>query len=78
MPDKPLPPELANTYEQLKKVRGSKTLTLKPTPMLRSEIKGLDGKTQALRLRYYQVQGIYHLLMMKRLVLVTRLEPESV
>lgn len=69
MPDKPLPPELVSAYEQLKKIRASKTVALKPTPMLRTDIKGLDGKTQPLRLRYYQVQGIYHLLMMRRMVL---------
>lgn len=56
-------------YEQLKKVRESKTLELKPTPMLRQEIVGLDGTTTPLRLRYYQSQGIYHLLMMSRMVL---------
>ena len=69
MPDKPLPPEIATAYEKLRQVRASKTVALKPTPMLRQEIKGLDGKPQPLRLRYYQAQGIYHLLLMKRLVL---------
>jgi SNF2 family DNA or RNA helicase len=69
MPDKPLPSEISAAYEKLKQVRASKTVALKPTPMLRSEIKGLDGKPQPLRLRYYQAQGIYHLLLMKRLVL---------
>jgi len=69
MADKPLPPEIATAYEKLRQVRASKTIALKPTPMLRAEIKGLDGKPQPLRLRYYQCQGIYHLLMMKRLVL---------
>ena len=69
MPDKPLPPEIAAAYDKLKQVRTSKTVALKPTPMLRQEIKGLDGKPQPLRLRYYQAQGIYHLLLMKRLIL---------
>ncbi len=56
-------------YEQLKKVRESKTLTLSPTPLLRQEIVGADGSTQPLRLRYYQCQGIYHLLACTRMVL---------
>lgn len=56
-------------YELLKKVRESKTVSLKPTSMLRSEIVDLDGTLQPLRLRYYQVQAIFHLLSMKRMVL---------
>lgn len=62
----PLP---APILEQLKKVRASTTLELKPTSRLRSEIVGLDGTTQPLRLRYYQCQGIFHLLLVKRMVL---------
>jgi len=56
-------------YEFLKQVRASKTVTLKPTSMLRSDIVGLDGTTQPLKIRYYQVQAIMHLLTMKRMVL---------
>ena len=56
-------------YDKLKEVRTSKTVALKPTPLLRSEILGMDGKPQPLRLRYYQVQGVFHLLMMRRMVL---------
>ncbi len=59
----------ARVYEFLKQVRASKTVTLKPNPMLRAEIVGLDGTTQPFKLRYYQVQGVYHLLAMKRMVL---------
>ena len=59
----------ANAYDLLKKVRESKTVALKPTKMLRTEILGLDGKPQPFKLRYYQVQGIFHLLTMKRMVL---------
>ncbi len=56
-------------YEHLKKVRESKTVEIKPTVLLRKELTGLDGVTEPLRLRYYQVQGIYHLLMVNRIVL---------
>lgn len=61
--------KLLATYEQLKKVRVSKTIELRPTGMLRSEISGFDGTPQPFRLRYYQVQGIFHLLSMNRMVL---------
>lgn len=56
-------------YEQLLKVRASTTCALKPISMLRNEIRGLDGKLQPLRLRYYQVQAIYHLMLRRRMVL---------
>lgn len=57
------------TYETLKKIRASKTCSLKPTPMLRTEIVDLAGRTIPLKIRYYQVQGIMHLLMLRRMVL---------
>lgn len=66
---KGLTPELQKTYDTLKKVRESKTVALKPTPLLRTEIVGLDGDLQPFKLRYYQVQGTYHLLAMKRMIL---------
>lgn len=56
-------------YEHLKKVRASTTVEIKPTPMMRTEIRGFDGSLEPLRIRYYQVQGIYHLLIMNRMVL---------
>ncbi len=59
----------AKVYDFLKKIRESKTVALKPTSMLRTEFVGLDGTTQPFKLRYYQVQGIYHLLALKRMVL---------
>lgn len=60
---------IRSAYESLKKIRESKTVALKPTPMLRTELVGPNGQTQPFHLRYYQVQGIYHLLTMKRMVL---------
>lgn len=56
-------------YEKLKQIRASKDLVLKPTPMLRSEILGMSGKPEPFRLRYYQSQGIFHLLALTRMVL---------
>ena len=57
------------TYEHLKKVRASTTVEIKPTKLLREEIRGFDGTMEPLKIRYYQVQGIYHLLTMNRMVL---------
>jgi len=57
------------THEKLKQARASTTMTLKPTPMLRTQIVGFDKQEQQLTLRNYQCQGIYHLLLMKRMVL---------
>ncbi len=57
------------TYEKLKEIRRSKTCSLRATPMLRTEVVGVTGKPEPFRLRYYQVQGVLHLLMMKRMVL---------
>jgi SNF2 family DNA or RNA helicase len=60
--------KLAETYEKLKEIRKSTTLTMKPCPMLRDEID-VGGKKVPLKLRHYQTQGIYHLLAMKRMIL---------
>jgi SNF2 family DNA or RNA helicase len=59
----------AATYAALKKIRESKTCSLKPTAMLRSEILGPAGDMVPLKIRYYQVQGIMHLLLLRRMVL---------
>jgi len=59
----------AKVYETLKKVRASKEVQLKPVSMLRPEIRVLDGSLQPLAIRYYQVQAIFHLMTMKRMVL---------
>lgn len=70
MPSTPsLSPELAKAYERLKKVRESKTVALKPCPLLRDTIMTMDGKEVPFRLRYYQVQGVFHMLTLKRMIL---------
>jgi SNF2 family DNA or RNA helicase len=56
-------------YAQLKAIRASKTLTARPTPHLRTEIVGFDGELEPFNLRYYQIQGVYHLLALKRMIL---------
>ena len=57
------------TYEKLRDIRASKTISLKPSPFFREEVLGFDGNMQPFKLRYYQSQGIYHLLLMPRMVL---------
>jgi len=72
MPAKPIADPVEThrpIYEQLQKVRASKTVSLKPCPMLREEISSFDGGREPFRLRYYQVQGTFHMLKLKRMVL---------
>ena len=57
------------TYQQLKKVRESKTIKLKPISTLKTEMVDMLGNTIPVRLRYYQVQGAFHMMLMKRMVL---------
>lgn len=61
--------QTALIYDRVKQVRASKTLELKPSPRLRQEILGMDGQPQPFRMRYYQSQGIFHLLTVNRMVL---------
>jgi SNF2 family DNA or RNA helicase len=71
MPAQPVDPieKVRPTYEKLLEIRKSKTVALKPNPMLREEVTGFDGNLQPFRLRYYQCQGVFHLLVMPRMVL---------
>lgn len=65
----PLPDRMTVVYEELKKIRASKTCALRPIPRLRTEVLDLQKQLVPFRWRYYQVQGVYHLLMMRRMVL---------
>lgn len=64
-----LSPEMQKAYERLKKVRASSTLQFKPCATLREEITTLTGEKEPFRLRYYQVQGAYHMMVLKRMIL---------
>lgn len=64
-----LSPQLQKVYDRLKEVRASKTVALKPSSFLKDQIVGFDGDLQPFKLRYYQVQGVFHMLMLKRMVL---------
>jgi SNF2 family DNA or RNA helicase len=56
--------------EKLRVIRSRKDLKpLPPTPLLKTEIRGLDGELTPLQIRYYQIQAILTMLAMKRMVL---------
>ncbi len=56
-------------HPRLKKIRNSTDLSLRPTKHLKTTFTGFDGQEHELRVRYYQVQGILHLVVMRRFVL---------
>lgn len=62
-------PDLEALHAKLKMIREKKDLAARPTPNLRSTFTALDGTERPLKLRYYQVQGVMHLLAMKRFLL---------
>jgi SNF2 family DNA or RNA helicase len=70
MPEAVVAPDpFQKVYQQLLTVRQSKTVELRPNSMLQEWIVGFDGQPQSFKLRYYQVQGVFHLLMVARMVL---------
>jgi SNF2 family DNA or RNA helicase len=56
------------TLDRLMKIRSQKDISIKPTPLLRTTVRMLDGKEKPLTLRYYQVQMVLHLLSMRRFI----------
>ena len=60
---------LLRVAAKLKKIRERKDLKLKPTPHLKTTFTDFDGSERELKIRYYQVQGILHLIFMKRFIL---------
>lgn len=57
------------SYQKLKELRKRTDLEARSSPLMREKFTSLDGREHPLRLRYYQVQGVMHLLVMKRFVL---------
>jgi SNF2 family DNA or RNA helicase len=55
--------------ERLEVIRSRKDLKLPPNKILREKIVGLDGVEIPFTFRYYQIQGILHLLGLRRMVL---------
>lgn len=56
-------------YEKLKSIRLKKDLTLKFNQFIKPKIETIFGDQQDLKVRYYQIQGILHFLLMKRFLL---------
>jgi SNF2 family DNA or RNA helicase len=61
--------DVEDRVEKLKVIRSRTDLTLRPTHHLRKTFIGFDGEECKLQLRYYQVQGILHLLAVPRFLL---------
>ena len=61
--------ERPKIIDKLKALRERKDLKLKPTPHLKTTFTDFSGNEQDLTIRYYQVQGILHLIFMKRFLL---------
>lgn len=57
------------TIEKLKSLRTRTDLKLKPTPLLKQTFTDFSGNERELAIRYYQVQGILHLIFMPRFLL---------
>jgi SNF2 family DNA or RNA helicase len=64
-----LSPRMQTVYKRLKQVRASTTLSFKPCPLLRETVEGFGGQPEPFQLRYYQVQGAYHMMALNRMVL---------
>jgi len=60
---------LKAAHGRLKELRQRTDLSLKPTPLLKSTFTDFDGEEKPFKLRYYQVQGVLHLVTMNRFLL---------
>ncbi len=56
-------------FAKLKEIRGRTDLKLRSTKHLKTTFTDFDGSEKPLTIRYYQVQGILHLRIMKRFLL---------
>jgi SNF2 family DNA or RNA helicase len=61
-------PDLTSTHKKLRSLRDRQDLRLKGTPMLKETFVLPDGRELPLKLRYYQIQMIFHLLAMRNFV----------
>jgi len=55
--------------KKLADIRSRTDLVLKPMKHLKSTFTDFDGEEKPLRVRYYQIQGIFHLFLMQRFLL---------
>jgi len=63
------PDPLKRAQERLAEIRIKKDLVVKKTKHLKETFTGFDGIEHPLALRYYQIQGALHLVVMRRFVL---------
>lgn len=61
--------QASKILDKLRAIRDRKDLKLKPTPHLKQTFTDFSGNERELTVRYYQVQGILHLIFMKRFLL---------
>jgi len=61
--------QLKAAHTRLQQIRQRKDLTLKSTTYLKGTFTDFDGSEKPMKLRYYQVQGILHLVAMNRFLL---------
>jgi len=60
---------LKAAHEKLREIRTRTDLALRPTNLLKPTFTDFDGSEKPLRIRYYQVQAVLHLVMMNRFLL---------
>ena len=63
------PADISPTHAKLLKIRERKDLEARPSKYMRETFVGFDGVERPLKLRYYQVQGVMHLLACNRFLL---------
>jgi len=63
------PADISPTHAKLLKIRERKDLEARPSSYMRESFLGFDGNEHPLKLRYYQVQGVMHLLACTRFLL---------
>lgn len=63
------PADISPTHAKLLKIRERKDLEARPSSYMRESFTGFDGVERPLKLRYYQVQGVMHLLACTRFLL---------
>lgn len=61
--------QLEAAHKKLKEIREKKDLKIRPTKHLKTTFTDFTGVEKPLVIRYYQVQGILHLVVMKRFIL---------
>jgi SNF2 family DNA or RNA helicase len=61
--------ELAQVHAKLKKIRSRTDLSLRKCKYIKPTFTGFDGEEHPFAFRYYQVQGILHMMAMRRFIL---------